>query len=102
MRKLMSDKNASFDITKSREEESDRKNIKGTQDIRGKPQKRDEKPWFKQERIILALFSLVLYGKRGNPCTIRMFFLKRETLFSTSLSYQLSTLFLKDLLGFLP
>ena len=37
MRKLMSDKNASFDITKSREEESDRKNIKGTHDVRGKP-----------------------------------------------------------------
>ena len=30
MRKLVSEKNASFDITKSREEESDSKNVKGT------------------------------------------------------------------------
>ena len=102
MRKLMSDKNESFNIIMSKGEESESKNIKWTQDIRGKPQKSDEKPRFEQERIILALLSFVLYGKRGNPCTIRMFFLKRETLFSTSLSYQLSTLFLKDLLGFLP
>ena len=81
MRKLVSEKNASFDITKSREEESDSKNVKGTQDVHGKPQKRDEKPRFEQERIILALFSFVLYGKRGNRCTIRMFFPKRETFF---------------------
>ena len=37
MRKLMSDKNASFDITKSREGESDYKNVKLTQDVHGKP-----------------------------------------------------------------
>ena len=37
MRKLMSDKDASFDITKSREEESDCKNVKLTQDVHGKP-----------------------------------------------------------------
>ena len=64
MRKLKSDKNASFDIIMSREEESDSKNIKWTQDVRGKPQERDEKPLFEQEKIILALFSFVLYGKR--------------------------------------
>ena len=46
MRMLMSDKNASFDIIMSKEEESDSKNIKGTQDVRRKPQKMDEKPWF--------------------------------------------------------
>ena len=46
MRKLMNEKNASFDIIMSREEESDSKNIKGTQDVRRKPQKMDEKPWF--------------------------------------------------------
>ena len=46
MRKLMNDKNASFDIIMSKEEESDSKNIKGTQDICRKPQKMDEKPRF--------------------------------------------------------
>ena len=59
----MSDKNASFDIIMSGEEESDCKNVKWTQDVRGKPQEKDEKPQFKQERIILALLSFVLYGK---------------------------------------
>ena len=33
----MSDKNASFDIIMSGEEESDCKNVKWTQDVRGKP-----------------------------------------------------------------
>ena len=33
----MSDKNASFNIIISREEESDIKNVKWTQDVRGKP-----------------------------------------------------------------
>ena len=33
----MSDKNASFDSIISREEESDSKNIKWTQDVHGKP-----------------------------------------------------------------
>ena len=37
MRKLMSNKNAGFDFTKSREEESDCKNVKLTQDVHGKP-----------------------------------------------------------------
>jgi len=37
----------------------------------------DEKPWFEQEIIIIALFSFVLYGKRNNHCTIKMFFLKK-------------------------
>ena len=64
MRKLMSDKNTSFDIIMSREDESDCKNVKWTQDILGKPQERDEKPQFEQERIILAQFSFVLYGKK--------------------------------------
>ena len=37
MKKLMSDKGTSFDITKIREEESDCKNEKWTLDIHGKP-----------------------------------------------------------------
>ena len=41
MRKLISDKNASFDIIISREEESDCKNVKWIQDVHGKPQERD-------------------------------------------------------------
>jgi len=40
----------------------------------------DEKPQFEQERIILVLFSFVLYGKRGNSCTIKMFFLRKRDL----------------------
>ena len=40
MEKLLSDKDASFDITHVREEESDSKNIKRTQDVRGKPQEK--------------------------------------------------------------
>ena len=59
----MSDKNASFDIIMSGEEESDCKNVKWTQDVREKPQEKDEKPQFEQERIILAMLSFVLYGK---------------------------------------
>ena len=37
MKKLMNDKGTSFDITKVREEESDCKNVKLTQDVCGKP-----------------------------------------------------------------
>ena len=37
MEKLMSDKNASFNIIISREEESDIKNVKWTQDVYEKP-----------------------------------------------------------------
>ena len=37
MRKFMSDKNTSVDIIMSREDESDCKNVKWTQDILGKP-----------------------------------------------------------------
>ena len=33
----------------------------------------DENPRFEQERIILALFSFVLYGKRGNPLLMPIF-----------------------------
>lgn len=40
MRKLISNKNASFGTTKSREEERDCKNAKLTQDVRGKPLKK--------------------------------------------------------------
>ena len=43
MKKLLSDKDTSFDMTKVREEESDSKNLKRIQDIRGKPQERDKK-----------------------------------------------------------
>ena len=47
MKKIMSDKNASFDIIMSREEESDCTNVKWTQDVHEKPQERDEKPRIK-------------------------------------------------------
>ena len=37
MKKLPCDKDASYDMTHVREEENDSKNVKGTEDIRGKP-----------------------------------------------------------------
>ena len=37
MKKLLGDKDANFDMTHVREEESDSKNVKRTQDVRGKP-----------------------------------------------------------------
>ena len=60
MKKLLSDKDMSFDMTKAREEESDNKNVKRTQDVRGKPQKMDETPCFEQEWNVLALLSFAL------------------------------------------
>lgn len=42
----MSDKNASFGIIMSRDEENDCKNVKWTQNVLGKPYERDEKPRF--------------------------------------------------------
>ena len=64
MKKLISDKDTSFDMAKVREEESDSKNLKMTQDVRGKPQERDKKPWFEQEWNVIALLSLVLCGEK--------------------------------------
>ena len=40
MKNLLGDKDASFDMTRVREEESDCKNVKRTQDVRGKPQEK--------------------------------------------------------------
>ena len=37
MKKLLSDKDTSFEMAKVREEESDSKNLKMTQDVCGKP-----------------------------------------------------------------
>ena len=50
----------------------------------------------------LLCSALYYMERRGNSYTIRVFFFQKETLFSTFLSYQLSTLFSKHLLGFLP
>ena len=44
MKKLESDKNKSFNIIKSREKESIARKIKKTNNVRGKPLGRDEKP----------------------------------------------------------
>ena len=60
MKKLLRDKDASYDMTHVREEESDSKNVKRIQDVCGKPQKRDEKPQFEQEWNVLAPFRFVL------------------------------------------
>ena len=54
----MSDRSASFDITKCREEESDCKNVKLTQGLHGKPLEIDEKLQFEQE------MAFVLYEKK--------------------------------------
>ena len=35
----------------------------------------------------LLYSALYMYGKRGIHCIIKIFFLKKETLFSTSLPY---------------
>ena len=40
MKKLLTDKDANFDMTHVREEESDSKNVKRTQDVHGKPQEK--------------------------------------------------------------
>ena len=64
MKKLLSDKDTSFDMAKVREEESDSKSLKMTQDVCGKPQERDKKPRFEQEWNVIALLSLVLYGEK--------------------------------------
>ena len=63
MKKPLSDKGTSFDMTKVREEESDSKNVK-RQDVHGKQQKMDEKPRFEQEWNALALLSFVLCGEK--------------------------------------
>ena len=63
MKKLLSDKDTSFDMTKAKKEESDNKNVKRTQDVCGIPQKMDEKPQFKQEWNVLALLSFALCGE---------------------------------------
>ena len=44
MKNLESDKNESFNIIKSREKESVARKIKKTNNVRGKPLGRDEKP----------------------------------------------------------
>ena len=62
----------------------------------------DEKPQFEQKRITLALLSFCIVWEKGYLLYNKVFFLKRETLFSTLLPYQLSTFFSKDLLRFLP
>ena len=64
MKKLVSDKDTSFDMAKVREEESDSKNLKMTQDVCGKPQERDKKARFEQEWNVIALLSLVLCGEK--------------------------------------
>ena len=93
MKKFMSDKGTSFDITKVREGESDCKNGKVDTRYMWKTLRNGWKT------MVWALYYM---KRRDNSCTIRVFFLKRETLFSTFLSYQLSTPFSKDLLRFLP
>ena len=94
MKKLMSDRGTSFDITKVREGESDCKNGKVDTRCMWKTLTK----WMKNHGLSKGWKTL----RRGNSCTIRVFFLKRETLSPTFVSYQLSTLFLKDLLGILP
>ena len=50
----------------------------------------DEKPQFEQKRITLALLSFCIVWEKGYLLYNKVFFLKRETLFSTLLPYQLS------------
>ena len=61
MKKLLSDKDSSFDMTHIKEEESDSKNVKRDTRYTWKTLERDEKPRFEQEWNVLALLKFVLY-----------------------------------------
>ena len=86
MKNLLSDKDTSFDMTKVREEESDSKNLKRIQDIRGKPQERDKKKnhGLSKNEMFLLCSAFYYVGKRGNSCTIRVFFFKERPCFLPS------------------
>ena len=60
MKKLLGDKDASFDMTYVREEESDSKSVEEHKMYIENPRKRDEKPQFEQEWNVLAPFRFVL------------------------------------------
>ena len=76
MKKLLSDKDSSFDITHVREEESDSKNVKRDTRYMWKPQERDEKTRFEQELNVLAMLKFVLYEEKRSLLSVRVFFLK--------------------------
>ena len=66
MKKLLGEKDASFDMTHVREEESDSKSVKRTQVYVENPRKRDEKPQFEQELNVLVMFKFVLCREKGS------------------------------------
>ena len=84
MKKLLSDKDISFDMTHAIEEESDSKNIKGHKMHVENPRK-----WMKNHNLIknemFLLYSALYYvGKRGHFYTIRVFFLNQRSCFLPS------------------
>ena len=80
MKKLRSDKNVSFDIQISREKESVYENPKWQWMYVENP-KKGMKNHSSSKRESLLLFSALYYvGNKSISCTIRVFFLKRETL----------------------
>jgi len=78
MKKLESDKNECFNIIKSREKESIARKVKKTNNVCGKPLRRDEKPRVSKGKCPL-LFQALYYVKNGSfPCTMMVFFLKER------------------------
>ena len=86
MKKLKSDKNECFNIIKSREKENIARKVKKTNNVCGKPLRRDEKPRVSKGECPLLIQALY-YVKNGNfPCTMIIFLLKeRPFLYLTSL-----------------
>ena len=71
MKKLLGDKDPSFDMTHVREEESDSKSVKGHKMYMENPREGIKKPWFEQERNILARLNLY-YVLEGEQFTIKL------------------------------
>ena len=80
MRKLMNDKNANFDIIMPKEEESDRKNIKELKMYVENPKKWMKNHSLSKKGAFLLCLALYCMERRGNSCTIRVFFLKKRDL----------------------
>ena len=72
MEKNLSEKDSSFGMTHVKEEESDSKNVKRTQDLHVNPSKGLKNHGLSNNGMFLGLYYV---KKRGFSCTIRVFFL---------------------------
>ena len=101
MKKLLSDKYASLDMTYKKEEESDSKNVNGYKMYVENLRKEMKNHGLSKNEMFLLYSDCIMCEKRSllyNKGVLP----SRETLSSTFLSYQLSTLLYKYLLGILP